>query len=738
MTTYARSLNNLDLTDKSGIKNYIINGDFNNINEVKGINFDTTNPDEFWASLDDHIYEVSAPAVAIEDFDGNGRYELTITAVLPTKFTTVSAGDYIYLHDDNKVQLGRYAVATKPTDATITIIVTNLQDAITSGYIRTISFRTTEIAENVEFHYAAPGGLANDNLFDFKAFRQKFGSAAWSVLDDIPNIPVSPAYRICLHYSTIEADIDSGYFPLNELTLASTRGAISKLVGKPVTISFWYKTLTTANKGYITCVPNLYLGTSHSKNVSNPSRIQLQGKSMPMNDIWTRFTYTFTIPDTAYLSLNDSQTIQTLQAVPIGEDGNDCIILTINPPQVEGLHYITGVQLEAGNIASDFESNSNLNLDPSTGKVVNIYHTIPKFIVGPPGPVGATGAPGAPGATGEMGLQGPMGAMGPEGMPGPQGSRGDLGPPGLPGMPGPPGPTGAEGPMGPAGPVGAMGSTGATGGPGVTGATGATGATGMIGPIGPAGPPPTPIKLRTLDWTVAWNTPQGGPTGPTMGYRVWFDFPVPLVNNVVNIGENAIGLGKTLTTPANPLVDDYVRISASELNNVLALSVPHRRFTIIDCVKESFSLLGGLFGLLFRHKYTIHIECDDDHGLFVEGATYPFVNIIPEPTSPTDLASEVTGTMAVTQITTTKRFKCSWESHSSHTVDIIKLIRGWCHHHPHPAPVESGANVKIEAYNQYGVLTKWSVSNAEITDPSVRLTVDLIGSQDVYFARYDL
>jgi hypothetical protein len=94
--------------------------------------------------------------------------------------------------------------------------------------------------------------------------------------------------------------------------------------------------------------------------------------------------------------------------------------------------------------------------------------------------------------------------------------------------------------------------------------------------------------------------------------------------------------------------------------------------------------------------------------------------------------------MAVTQITTTKRFKCSWESHSSHTVDIIKLIRGWCHHHPHPAPVESGANVKIEAYNQYGVLTKWSVSNAEITDPSVRLTVDLIGSQDVYFARYDL
>jgi hypothetical protein len=695
MTTYARSLHNLDLTDKSGRKNYIINGDFRDSEIGKSQNnFSTEVPTIKWSGLDDNLYTVSCPAVIEDDFSTSDIVDLTITAVTPNQFTNIVIDDFVNLFDADQNFIDSYQVIEKPSSTTIVVPVSNIISAITNGFIQTVSYRTIDIADQVKFNYADNKTLFAPNLFKATIFKEKFGTEAWPLSDAITELPINPTYRLKFDYTQLEKAPNSNYFPLNEITFSTVAGSLTTLLGKKVTVSFWYKSLYDGDPDYIMCVPSIFLGQTKNKVISDPYHFQLRGKVLPCNTMWTRFTYTFDIPSQELIKYT-GQSDSLYQQLKLGEDIDDTIMVTICLPQIIGVHYITGVQLEAGNIATHFESSI---LNPIT------YPKPPIIIVGPPGPPGERGESGPPGVQGANGPQGPIGPAGAQGLQGLQGERGLKGEQGLKGEAGAQGPQGLPGLPGP---PGLQGPKGVDGSPGLQG---------PIGPAGPPGPPPTVIKLYKKEFVVAFD-----PVNNTNPMAFFYEFPDPIVGVTTEIGK---------VINANPAFDPAtgIRISLVETGSS-PLST-----------KSSISNIYIMKTNATTNTYKIKVKCTAAHGLsaWMTNGLQPLdiqFNL------KTDIASFERDFAVVNRVAS---FPSTTEielAPVTGTVTYNYSVGTWTE-----VPIESGGywsktssdshrNAIVESYSSRGVLLK---VNNYTADPYITIRVEMLGNQKYYFAHYDL
>jgi hypothetical protein len=661
MTTYARSLNNLDLTDKSGIKNFIVNGDFRNLtDEFQILSYNLDLETNTWAGLDDHMYIVNAEALtnekilaarttvdtevngtyndetgvftasangvitfnSINNFvlgdkiiftgqpesklDENGVFTITdlgtastpyvltkvselypisdrlITAVNPNKFTTIAVGDYISFFDPDKNYIDKFKVLEKPADNQIKVSWTSVPaESLTNAYVQTLSYKTIELADGVEFHMAQANAVNNQDALNIDIYREKFASDGWPAIDIIEGIPTVPAYRLRFDYNSDIPLIDN-YRPLNELVVSTAKGSLANLLGKPVTISFWYKSAYSGDPDYIMCVPNLFFGTTKGKNLTTPNHLQLQGKVLPSNKIWTRFTYTFTVPNEESLQYDEEES-RTAQPIKIGQDGNDAIIVTICLPQIQGVHYITAIQLEAGNIATYFE---NPRLDPA------FIPNPPLIIVGPPGPPGARGEPGIAGPVGAQGAMGPQGPVGPQGVQGLQGLQGETGAKGEQGLPGLPGAPGLPGMQGLPGPTGVAG---------VAGVAGPVGAQGPSGPAGPPGPSPQVSKYKKMDFVTTLPELQWD------AYRLWwYEFPIKLSGNDGKTVGSSGNLGVRAPFPINnPFVDNINRVKFTVFETGSSTDLLTNEITSISITLTTVTSSPGVGSPVYFYKVAL-------------------------------------------------------------------------------------------------------------------------------------
>jgi hypothetical protein len=712
MTTYARSLNNLDLTDKSGLKNYIINGDFRDGPTSAGSNqnnFSTDAPTIKWSGLDDNIYTVSCPAITQEalELDMDNYIELTITAVAPNQFTNIDIDDFINLYDSNKNFIDTFTVIAKPSASTIKVPATSEIEAITNGFIQTVSYRTVNIAEQVKFNFAYNKTLFGPNLLKATIFKEKFGTDAWPLSDSITELSINPTYRLRFDYSVINKAAGSDYFPLNELAFTTVAGTLTTLLGKKVTVSFWYKSTYTGDPDYIMCVPNIFLGQTKKKVIADPYHFQLRGKCLPCNTMWTRFTYTFDIPSQELIKYT-GQSSASYQQLKIGEDLDDTIVVVICLPQIIGTHYITGVQLEAGNIATNFEAS----------RLDYIKHPEPPIIiVGPPGPQGQRGVEGAPGPQGQAG---PQGAQGPRGPIGPQGAQGIQGLPGAKGDKGEQGLKGETGAKGPQGLPGLPGPPGAQGPKGINGANGAPGPAGPQGPVGragPAGPPPTVIKSFKREFVVAFD-----PHGPNPA-SFFYEFPEPLMGVTTEIGKF---FGATGVNPAyDPITGIRISVIESGLNptyakyqisNIYIRKVADKKYQLKVKVKGSSHYLPA-WVVSQNHPIDLQFDLVTDKVNFERD--FCGVN------TPASLDSANEFTMSVVNSTDNYAVPNTW------TEVPIKdggyFAKTW--------GSDSHRLTRVESYSSRGVLL---VVNNYVADPYVTIRVEMLGNNKYYFAHYEL
>jgi len=108
------------------------------------------------------------------------------------------------------------------------------------------------------------------------------------------------------------------------------------LAGSPVTLSFWVKTGANYSGGVLNVV--VYSGTGTDQRVyAYTAATSIVSTSQAITSTWTRYAFTGTVPS------NSTELGLQISFTPTGTAGADDSV------------YITGVQLEAGSTATEFE-----------------------------------------------------------------------------------------------------------------------------------------------------------------------------------------------------------------------------------------------------------------------------------------------------------------------------------------------------------------------------------------------
>jgi hypothetical protein len=343
MTTYARSLNNLDLTDKSGIKNLIPNGDFK-INKRKRYSINNSNIDTIWPGGTDEIVNIISYTVS------------TKTLVIATPTPTIVVGTVLRIP-----RFGNYAVSSKTNNTTFVLEEIRGREALpgvnlpnasfpNSTQIQVCRYRSFWLSDGVWYNWYS---ATTDYDLKFTASHEEFGADDWPTTDLIPGINENPAYRLKFQIrSAYNANSANTY---NELIIRSS-DLIAKYLGKTLTLSFWYKTIGLDDGEIATSISvKLFNGTSNGSVISTPHWFTLISRSIIASNNWVRATATFTVPATASIKVGDQATA-TVQSIPIGNDNTDYFRIDIAFVNKVATHYMTAFQIEEGNIASDFEA----------------------------------------------------------------------------------------------------------------------------------------------------------------------------------------------------------------------------------------------------------------------------------------------------------------------------------------------------------------------------------------------